>query len=961
MMTPSQDEGHERPDSPQTSSSQAPLKLPQSATHRAPFFSDLDEAFRKITLKKSSNGSNSQQTSNKVESSRDNLHKEFASLTSRGKSNGPAASPHDVAVSSTNGSIGRSLTDHPRTLPPSSPTAMDMALAKENIDELTEVLKQKATESKATEPLDTSANTVEKIFDDYASSSPANNVDIPTRDGAVTRCGFRGEEERGRIVSHRRFQVGSPPSDLPESPTRDLRLSHRRSRSLFDLTQGSSLAATTTISDSQHLLNVDAQANELEVRKPFFPSPLRLPPKKFNPENSDEFYSDFGSSPDIKYESSDDPFKYDEGNYRIALRNTKEKEVSQALRRVSKLGEGSGATIGTPEDSFYDRAQPAQALERKLPIPPQNNLAAGLQSKRRRGSNFQRAAAPLGYKTSVHDNRQPDSPPDKFPLRDSTGGRDWITEATSEVDIHDDTNPFSPVFKVTGSSVADSFNADDEGKWPGKSNGRARFIQHPVGQGQPESYELQTLKDTNQRIILPKNQPNRAVVHPDNSTRWFSVRTKEIPVANRVRNSLTRGLSNPFARAESYKKADLDGNFKSKVNGTSKSKYEFRDSASDYGFGSATPEAQGSLEGAGLQRIESEDHRDGDRQLGKVGLYSPSSLQPPSSSEDVEFAPSDRRGKRAEQGKQYEKRHVDEDYPVRNGYWWRAEKEAELASRTMSSMDGPSLSAKSKFDFELIPLDQAQRQKKQQRESGEIDETEPAGVRYKRAMSSTSNRVFQDSSPISPPLPIHARRGRAAPEPSIDLSPGNRRSYLDIFQELSSPFSATSGPSLTPASSRPKKFLGQNSSPTTPASSKTGLRVAKRSWVERYKPQLMSTGKQGRRIGTDQTVVRHFAESESGLSAGALEALAEVHISENSCRRRKYWFILMAILGILFPFIAVLVLAGKFNECLTSYTRGEVRRLTIKQRNFIRNAFLFQCCLYTIIVSAVIAVYTKKP
>ncbi|OTB05136.1 hypothetical protein M426DRAFT_10979 [Hypoxylon sp. CI-4A] len=100
--------------------------------------------------------------------------------------------------------------------------------------------------------------------------------------------------------------------------------------------------------------------------------------------------------------------------------------------------------------------------------------------------------------------------------------------------------------------------------------------------------------------------------------------------------------------------------------------------------------------------------------------------------------------------------------------------------------------------------------------------------------------------------------------------------------------------------------------------------------------------------------------NESGLSLAAREVLRERHISETGHRRRRQWFIAMSLFSLL-PFIGLLVIYGKFNGSLIWWTEGEVRQLTIKQRGFIRNMLLFQSCFYVILISSIVAVFTRRP
>lgn len=91
----------------------------------------------------------------------------------------------------------------------------------------------------------------------------------------------------------------------------------------------------------------------------------------------------------------------------------------------------------------------------------------------------------------------------------------------------------------------------------------------------------------------------------------------------------------------------------------------------------------------------------------------------------------------------------------------------------------------------------------------------------------------------------------------------------------------------------------------------------------------------------------------------AMEAFVESTITRNARQRRQQFFYIMATLSAIFPFFAILVLAGTMNKALIWWTQGEVRRLKIKQRHFIRHVFLAEACLYIVLIASVVAVYTR--
>ncbi|KAI1414945.1 hypothetical protein F5Y13DRAFT_196933 [Hypoxylon sp. FL1857] len=913
-----------------TSQPQASRDRGKNLMPRGPLFSNLDEAFRKIRSKSVSSCNPSQKGLQECESNRDNSKK-----LPLGDQPADEITPQPQnAIQSLNTSIvGRSLTDsHGASSNRTYLDETDMSFEEQEVGELTTV-----------EPLDDSGSTIDDIPDKYA-HYPAEETGVPPRDGVATRLGFRGEETYRYGITLRHYPAGSPPSDLPQTPYIDSPLSRRRSQSMLELNQYSSPLAGSTVSNSQHLLDPDAQADELQqARKPFFPSPLYLSEKRIKKmaklDDNDDFFSTRSSLHDDTADSSINPFKYDGQHYQESLKRTKEKDVSQALRRASNIGD-SGAVDFTPEPS----ASAVRYQRSELPSNSEYPVASDRKVIDIRvviGDGAKLGAQEDGYRDMVSRSTKSvrlGNLLHRSFARESTGDCDWVTESTGEGGAEYGEASLRPAtFQTTGSSIAD-YSDDGERKSSGFFGAKFRVLQHPAGKDDSESYELRNLKGSRQQVYLPKSRPLHGT---ENSGRLFSTSNS---ILNQVRPSMSRKLSNPFGASDSYRRADLEGNFALKNSRFGPSKYEFRDSQSDYAPTIPHPNTQGTLAGT---RPELEfTYPDG------FDVESPSSLQQGrTSSQEVEVTPR----------KHPEIRLVDQYYPVRNGAWWRAEKEAaRVTAGPSTTFNGEPISGLSKFDFELLPLDEAQRREKQQREAGEKDETEPAQTRFKRAMSSTSSGGLQTSTPTALRPPIPARRGLVAPHLSINFSTSLDQSCREALQDLSSPFSATSRPNITPLSSRVTKSLLRGASPASTAV--TATPAEKKRFFGQFKSRLFTSKNRGRRnISdiTDTTVIHHPAVNQSGLSLAAMEELVEPGIPEAAHKLRRKWFIFMTILGIIFPFIAIAVIAGKFNASLQWYTEGEIHNLTIRQRNFIRNIFLFQCCLYTIILSCILAVFTK--
>ncbi|KAI0137591.1 hypothetical protein F4776DRAFT_671014 [Hypoxylon sp. NC0597] len=898
---------------------------------RGPLFSNLDEAFRKIRSKSASNSDPPQKDLKEGSSRSENSQKKLlGSALGNQSAEETTAQSQDGAEAATSSVTGRSLTDsygvstnlvHPEEMGMSLPEQTDVELLDETYDTL---------------------DNIEQCAD-----HPITGSGVPPRDGVETRLGFRGEETHRHGITLRGHQAGPPPSDLPQSPYMDSPLSRRRSRSMVELNQGSSSFAGSTVSNSQHLLDAEAQVDNIQqARKPFFPSPLHLPEKRVKHtvklEDNDDFFSARSSSHDLTTCSSVNPFKYDAQQYQTSFKLIKERDVSQALRRISNIGD-SVAMMGTPEASAsaIEYQGPASSSNDDYPITSDRKV---IDVKVIIGDRAKLGAQEDGpsdaIKRSTTSIRVGGLLHNPFP-RESTGDGDWVTETTGEVGVEygEQISHWPTAIQKTGSSIADY--SDGERKSSGLFGSKFRVLQHPAGNDNPESYELRNLKGSRQQVFLPKTKGPLT----ENSNRLFSAGTREYPAPNQMRQPRSRKLSNPFGGGDSYRRADPEGNFFLKGNRFGRSKYEFRDSTtSDYVQAIRHSDALGTL----TSEPEMEDITTNSLGDDSLEVEPADSLkQERTSSQQVEVTPE----------KQSEIRFVDKCYPVRNGAWWRAEKEeARLAASPSATFNGEPISSQSKFAFELLPLDEARRREKKQRENGEKDETEPAKVRFQRAMSSTSSGGLT----MTPPavrVRIPERRGVVAPHLSINFSASLDHSYREALQDLSSPFSATSRPNLTPISSRVTKSILTKSSPTVTVETTTP--AEKKRLLGRIKARLFASKNQGSRNVPNATMIHQQAVNQSGLSLAAMEELVEPGIPAAAHKKRRRWFVFVTVLGIIFPFVAIAVIAGKLNSSLQWYTNGEVHNLTIRQRNFIRNVFLFQCCLYTIIFSCVIAVFTK--
>ncbi|KAI0178587.1 hypothetical protein GGR52DRAFT_588371 [Hypoxylon sp. FL1284] len=898
--------------SPEASSeAQAQQKPPRPMPSRGLLFNDFDEAFRKIAKQGPEPDASTGKKAIQTESNLDKPKKSpEASRTQDANPRGPATQ-----------AFGRSLTDKFTTPTKPAPSVPAVPIVKKQIGK------------------------DEAILDDQMVDVPLDdNEDINPQAVEFRRYNNAATERNEMRQSQR-------PSEPPQGSLPTVPQDRRQGKAELTVgtTQDNTNSTNSTVSNSQHLLDADAQAKELMFnRRLFSPPPINPPsmPTRFNSRAKKNMFPRDSSLPstDGTNGSSSDVFRYDNKQYAAAMCSSDERDVSQALKRLSKVGEASDSVLMTPEGSPGTK-RAAQQLKGTAQY---GTVAEAEQDEHRQGPQSKSSEQVRDVRVRIYGN--PELEPQRAETqtkastltrtkaylgldklaRESTGDGDWITEATSDAGFN------SHAIKMTGSSIANS-SGDEKDDRPILSTHRP-VIRHPAGKIPAESYGLRNLKEGKQQVMLPTAKVS---VFPNNSDRLFSNAAKE---NSKFSPSLHRNVSNPFTR-NNYARADTRGNFFANPVEPRGSPYDFRNSGSEY-----APDVQ-------IERQNAEGRLfDNDLQDGVLGKYlkkdprlMSSEQQTVGSSRNVEVTPKQPCGLR----------HVDKMYPTRHkgAHLWRLEQQEKEAAGfgQCSFISQPIPTGRSRFEFELVSLEEAQRKQKQQRESGESDETEPAEVRYQRAKSSS----LSAASPVAMPLPTFNRR-QLGPRLSSDFS-HSWTSLRNAFQDTPSPFSATNRDQPTPGSStQDRSLLRQNGTPMAGGSDTSSTPT--RQFLGRYRPRQLFGRLRDRRIASDQTVVvrNPLPHVESGLSLAAVEAIMEVHISEASRRRRAHWFYLMATLSIILPFFAILVLSGALNESLLWYTHGEVRRITIKQRNFIRNAFLAECCLYVILVASIIAVFTKK-
>lgn len=529
------------------------------------------------------------------------------------------------------------------------------------------------------------------------------------------------------------------------------------------------------------------------------PAPLRIPPRA--EAKSPTFFSDVESSVGDYDTSNEDPFKYDNERYQKFLRPTKERDVSQALKRLSRLDQASEGTLITPDGSprgktganespEFDKQQSRDAAARflcgennehsgpgvlphdtgpKIEFPDTRVVIQHASDIEPTQNERQDKLSELANKhLFIHTRDDRDIP------RDTTNDSGWVTEATSDIgsgaDIGSDP-PFPMMgFKQAGSSIADYSDEEDHiNKRRGPFTSREHILQHPQSEAQSTPYELRNLKDTKQQVLLPRTRARDAIGFPQNSIRLFSTKSKDTESAPRRPSS----IRNPF-RQGNYRRADSSSHFQFMPRGNGPSKYEFRDSASEYSQVMDSNQAtRGSLNPQQSSERSEQDKAGGitigftitnkDREAKAKASDNASQLARLVSLQDAQAA----------QKLARENGLLDET--LLSNYRRRRPRDLDLdkkfAMGTPSTFDNEPASACS-FEFELLPLGKAQAKLKQQRDSGETDETEPGDTRFKRVKSETSTQAWSPPSPPRPPAGACLRGdNHGKKSPSFSLIP----------------------------------------------------------------------------------------------------------------------------------------------------------------------------------------------
>ncbi|KAL1882252.1 hypothetical protein Daus18300_000738 [Diaporthe australafricana] len=238
--------------------------------------------------------------------------------------------------------------------------------------------------------------------------------------------------------------------------------------------------------------------------------------------------------------------------------------------------------------------------------------------------------------------------------------------------------------------------------------------------------------------------------------------------------------------------------------------------------------------------------------------------------------------------------------------------------------------------FELIPLEVAQRRQAVRRASGLEDQTLTGRERLEsmRNVSSNTNasqagsQLETLSSVVTPRARKVSRfvpRGFAQPSSPLSGRDENNTNALAVGDDTRPTIiSTTTGSDLT----------------VTTIRQPDGTQYRIFDPVPRLHPWDRIRRRTAAQKSTDRSLQRITGRSFNNLDdmerGAAYRRIRDTEswVSDNAKARRREFFLIVALFS-LFPFVSPIALCGGFNSALSWHTRGEVHRFSTKQRQFL--------------------------
>ncbi|KAI0521514.1 hypothetical protein F5B22DRAFT_643680 [Xylaria bambusicola] len=759
-------------------------------------------------------------------------------------------------------------------------------------------------------PQDTTSSTIKRIVAQYDGSTSS------------LRAEYNNSREYCWKTELPRSQP--PQASLPEPPPMNTQRSAYAHQGEHD-----SPGLDSSITDSQHLLDAEAQAHELdEVGRALFPLPLNIARTLHDTEiTRQQHYNALRINDDFMEPGKKAPndnlsaHRYD-GCCKTYLKPQMQRDISQELRRLSS----SPKPMYSAENSEHFPVQQEQ---------PQDDTfsQSGLLTPSTGGKRVRHIKVVIGRESKISkDNHEGngaynDAKHDHRDICSEDG--DWITEATSDVGFGISTvplaeGPLTGGFKKAGSSIAD-YSDDGYEDILDRFGSQERILQNPEGDDKDKMSFSRRMNQPKFASVFSRRHGTRLEL---SSLPWASTTQEE---AGQFRPQILRKNKNPY-REFNNRQNKTSGRLVFNFDQNAPPRYEFRDSISEYEPAAASTKAncgtriydtRGSLPSP-VSDVAEENHlHNTDTEFNRSAEFDADAIlsnnfpQQSKHCQTVGLGQDTRFSIYAADRKNQIEGIDNREFAAASSYY-----------------DQPSAnSVRSKFNFELLPLDQARRRDRSKRYSGEINEDEPTAARIKRNQSVRS--IKRTHSPPKPPTKAFL----TGPDLSANFSSPKWQAQNSDLTDTPAPFSMGCHESATSVERKHQKVnsLGTKDN----SSSFTTKSAAESLWY-------------GQKA--------HFGVPVQDMYQYRLRPALiapDDYVSDHADDIRRSCFYVLAVLSIL-PFVGVLVLTGAFSEGLKWATRGEVDRLNSRQQRIIKCILISECVLYTGGVVAVVVYFVLE-
>ncbi|KAI2640930.1 hypothetical protein GGS21DRAFT_547286 [Xylaria nigripes] len=734
-------------------------------------------------------------------------------------------------------------------------------------------------------------------------------------------------DEQGNIQDYRTKTnpfISQPPQELlPADPPTD---AQHACDSVVYRSEIESPVANTSVTDSQHLLDVDAQDRELEAaRRAVVPLPLHVTHSHHGTDVAqDQHYAESNApNPFVVIElddSADRAFTHPETQgYKTYLDPPVQRDISRLLRQAGGRRQRDSHSL--------DRSNKNDNAKSKHALPEQHFTQSTLRTVSTEDRRIRNIKVVIGQDNHDQDSHNEDSNAENDHVMASDDA-DWVTEGTSDCGFALSTDGAaqprqSMGYKKAGSSLAD-YSDDGQATTFERFGSRDQILQPPA-KDHYVSYDIKQSKDSKFSILLPRK---RDASTANAGRRIGRVSNRD---SHQFRPQLLARNGNPYHEIGSNK-LERPGRLVFNFDQNAPPRYQFRDSVSEYETAAASMKAN-----YGTQKSDTENYlpRPVSR-LSDLSNYNQQRTQ----SIGAQFDQSNNL-----EGDQISSEFYQESNPFStpNAH---ANQESDMSfsiyaaerrrqrqefqqrefAQAFSYCDPPSTSSvRSKFDFELLPLNVAQKINREQRDNGQTNEAETGLSRMKRWRSFPSTDVA--SSPIEPPSPAFFTDR----DLSINFSPTN----LDVD---SSDVERGYYSSTRNRRRRTRSWLGYPNDTASSFGTPT---------VQRY------PGQHDHGPAPTPGEHRRLHRRRPGFIA------PDDYVSDRADRIRRYCFFIIIILSVL-PFFGILALSGAFSEALKWATQGEVDHLTRSQRRFLKWQLGIEALVYTACAIAVVVFFGSK-